>query len=823
MKNGAILTIAVLILVVVSAISGYIMWISFNRAQSVAKQFMNEHEYRYSKLISRSLIYNVIHDVNNFEFESYPPDIKSDFVDYLRKNQFVGYGWVDVAESATNIEATNVSFDGEPWKDWEVLLMRFKVDGNKMMYVAKAEKRNQNFRETFAWAYGESRGRITWNASDIHINAAYSPENVSLGGSITWTNKLNVYGPIITKGRLSIGSQHPYFHDTVIASSMETTEWFGRATFDKDVYVKNLYLNTGAKLNFNSNLYAENIQGNGWNSKINVDENLCASSINLSNSGGLEIGGNLSANSIDIEDTGYIEVDGSMRANDIKLSHIWNGVDVEDDITACSIDVSSGYTSKLQVDSLNASDLYLKNVANFNVDSLNVGDATIVDSNNNININNLEAVSLKFDNNEKLVNDDYMCVNKDLIMTGNTQIDLNRFTVLGNVILDGSRYKVSDESSIVGRYEISGVWNMSVNGETYVGDLTGSQSCWGSNGFKKKVYSPESPSIDPSCLKAGWQRIDRSLLENIKPCQINVPCPVHSCFEEAQDELERLDHLEDPFPDPEEYFSNLSGIVKDASALCSLGSDNPVGIHFSNDIRIEIVGDAMMELHFKPGNIVVKYPVSGNGCPPYNATIYCGSSMRDFKFNGVIFTSGNMTIGKNIDWPPQRTETVYGRLFLIAENNIGIFSPFVYDFLPEKPKEWPDEIEEVYEDWREDGSGETTYIEVLAGKDIDFFWENWWFRGNNRISAEFISLDGRISDISLHLWREKFTLLGGLYARRGVEIDPQNLTLISDKRLTLPEFYTCNGQINDIRYEPFSVTQNGTSSSSGEFDLEVVR
>ena len=110
----------------------------------------------------------------------------------------------------------------------------------------------------------------------------------------------------------------------------------------------------------------------------------------------------------------------------------------------------------------------------------------------------------------------------------------------------------------------------------------------------------------------------------------------------------------------------------------------------------------------------------------------------------------------------------------------------------------------------------------MAGGNVDLAWQNWWFGGNNRISAEFISLDGKVVDKSLSFWRNKLTLLGGVYAKKGVEMDPQNLTLISDKRLTLPNFYTCNGQVSDVRYEPFSTNQNG--SGGGEsFDLEVVR
>ncbi len=822
MRDGAILTIAVLVLVVVSVISGYMMWISFNQAQTLAKQFMDEHERRYSKLISRSLIYSVIRKASSYQFTDYPPSVKDDFVNYLRKNKFMGYGWVDTVENATDLKATTINFSGEPWDNWEVLLMRFRIGTNKVMYVAKAEKKNKKFTETFTWAYGKIKGP-TLSATEVHENAVYSPEDVNLGGSFIWTNNLDVYGPIMTSKKLSVGSQHPRFHDTVVASSIETTEWFGRAVFDKDVYTKSLYLNAGgANLKFNSNLYAENIQGDGWYSRISVKGNVCASSVKLSNSDGIEIGGNLSANDIDIEDTDHISVGGSMRSNNLKISHIWNGVYVRDDITSCNMDFSGRYTSEVQARTLNASNLYMDNVDNLILDSLNVGNATLTNSSGKIDVNDIRSISLKLDSNGKFYSNDYMCVNKDLLMTDNNQIELNRFTVLGNLTVDNSSYKVSDESSVVGRYEISNLWSINVDGDTYVGKLTGEQSCWGRNGFKKKVYSPETPDISSRCLKAGWQRIDRSLLESIRPCQVNVSCPVGTCFEEAEDKLEQLDHLKDPFPDSQEYFSSLSEVVEDTSELCSVGSENPVGIHFSSDVELEIIGDTLMELHFNSGNIVVKYVVSGDECPPYNATIYCGNSMKNFKFNGVVFTDGSMTVGKAVTWPPQRTKTVYGRLFLIARNDISIYSPFVYDFLPRSTSRWPSAIEEAYEEWKNTGSGNSSYIEVLAGGNVDLAWQNWWFGGNNRISAEFISLDGKVVDKSLSFWRNKLTLLGGVYAKKGVEMDPQNLTLISDKRLTLPNFYTCNGQVSDVRYEPFSTNQNG--SGGGEsFDLEVVR
>ncbi len=824
MKKGFILTLAVLILAVVSLVSGYLMWVSFNTSRSLMRRYVDERNYRYSKLISRSMIYNIVKNPKSYSLDSpCDPSLKEAFTSYLKENSFVGYGWADVVENGVCEGETTVTFNFGSWKGWKVTLMKLRASTPVgILYAAVAQKGEEKFGDTFSWAFGREKSQTIPTATEVHSNAIYSPVNIDLG--TTWMSQLRVYGPITSKKSLSIKAHNPEFHDEVIADTLETTiGWFGKASFYKDVYTKNLILSPGANLDFKSNLYAENIQGSGWNSKISVNGNLCASSVSLSNSGELEIGGDFSSYNIDISKMGHIDVGKSMKANSIHLSKIYNGVDVGNSIQTCDLDISGGYTSHVKAGSVVARSLYIDNTAKVEVKDVISNDATISNASNKVEIEKIKVERLAANGNNNFACESHLCASSNVSMVNNTSIDLNSMTVLGNFYVDQSKYRVTGESSIVKEYELDNLQNFRINGKTYTGYLTGNLSCWDGNGFEEKVFSPQKPDISSKCLKKGWNRIDQSVLNSIQPCPIDIPCPIQSCIEEAQDKFALIESTNDAFPSSDVYFSRVESMTEDYSKLCSLGSEKPVGVRFPEDSIVEIGGGnpMILEIKSKAGSydISINYDVPAGECPAYNATIQCGDVTKSFKFNGVLLSEGDLDIGKN-SAGFTKAKVIYGRLFLISKGSVSIYSPFRYYFLSSNSNSWPSRIEEAYESLLDSNpsNDENTYVEVVSNDDIGFLWKNWWFGGQNQITGEFVSLDGAVTDGGI--WRNRLVLLGGVYAKRGMEVNPRSVTLITDKRLTVEGFYTCNGKIESVDYEPFTVPGSGTTTG---FEMILVR
>ncbi len=809
MRRAAIMTIAVLILVVVSAISGFIIWISYNRSNSMMRTYSREYQMRYSKLISRSLLEIVMKDPTSYHLdECTDSTFKDQFREYLEKNRVVGYGWKNIVEDSTCVGETEISFDGDPWKDWKVDLAKLEATSG-IFYIARARRRESEF-EVFSWTFGRERRKDGPSATDVHNNVIYTPGSANVSG--IWSHRLNAYGPIVVGDDLYLKSQNPVFHDEVIANRIVPTIWFNRATFEKDVYTKELVLRTGNRMNFKSNLYVGNLHGAGLFLDLKVDENICASSINIDQtwSSKLETGGDLQTNEIRVNG-GVLEVDGNLKAVTATFLNV-HQFEVDEKIESCSFEANN---------------------VDLSAESMIVNSATLI--NTDVHVEEVKSNEFKSTANSwgyGFECKNHFCVNGDAILKyrgydmkfGNITV-LGNFSVRGNGLYSGSKYIVSGESSIVKNFTLNDLRRVDVKGKTYAGSLRGSDINCSGGGFREKVYSPEEPLIPSGCLKDGWQLIPSASLDEIQPCSFS--CPTGTCFEEAREKFEEIEKAATPFPSPTEYFSKVERMVEEATALCSIGSDSPVGVKFDGDIQIEMdTSPRRMEITIRKlplssaEGIKIRYDPDDRCIPRdyYDAEIICGSTTKRFKFNGIIFTEGDLTLGRGT-WPfGSRYYTVYGRLFFIARGDITLEKPVRYGFLKgNSASRWRKQIDDIYNDIVSgEKDFENTYTEFVAGGNITFSWA--WWRHSNSFTGEFVSLGGVVGDD--RAWSPNSVLLGGIYAKNGVNFRSQGLTLITDKRLTVPRFYTCDSTEN-TDYEPFEI--ESSTNTNVTFEASIVR
>ena len=456
MRKGSIMTIAILVFAIIASIGGYMIWYSFNNMRNFSRLYIREHDIRYSKLISRSLIQKVISETDAYSFSScnsYFEEVKDDFVSYLEKNKVVGYRWADVASSSTCIGGTVITFDGTPWNQWIVDLVKLSYESSKVFYVARARRENENF-DMFSWVFGKEVSSPPGpGATEVHSHSLFSGEDVSL--PVRWVGEMDLTGPVSVNDTLYIPkSKKVHFKDEVNAKSIVSSNRWGyvkEVFFDKDVHAESVLIQKSNKVEFRSNLFVKNLNIGGnirhghWINDFTVSGTLCVENATIARVDEVDIN-NLNAGTLNIIRVNDVRIQGDLKAENVLMSDIWNSVEIMGDFVACNyatmlnnikslkgnnvyakslyinsrgrgidIDLEDGNiisdsaiienNVKLKANSVHSNSLYIHDV-DLNLEDILSGIATIIDTENDVSLENFLTNYLYLDNSYN----DFKCI-----------------------------------------------------------------------------------------------------------------------------------------------------------------------------------------------------------------------------------------------------------------------------------------------------------------------------------------------------------------------------------------------------------------------------